>query len=182
MIVSVIDLKSRSFKLSNDRDFLFESQKFDILSIYAHIVDHNMLKVFVRNDINHFMSLSRKVKLKVIIDYETAKCYVINFFEYDLITKTLKRSFNWIKLDLRKLVIVATAFIVIIIPFIAEAEEVHITKVTLYNTFKVKFSIFVVIGEFSFLWQDIESVKNVFESKWMNIFLFDNWRELYKLN
>ena len=40
------------------------------------------------------MSLSRKVKLRVIINYEITKCYVIDFMKYDFITKTLKRSFN----------------------------------------------------------------------------------------
>ena len=53
-----------------------------------------MLKIFVRNDNDHIMSLSRKVKLKVIIDYEAAECYVIDFFEHDLVTKASKRSPN----------------------------------------------------------------------------------------
>ena len=94
MIISIIDFKCRSLKLLNDYDFLFESQKFDTLSIYAHIVDYNISKVFVKNDIDYFISLSRKVKLKMIIDYEITRCYVINFFKYNLITKTSKRSPN----------------------------------------------------------------------------------------
>ena len=92
--ISIVDLKCRSFKLSNNRDFLFESQKLDTLSVYIHIVDHSISKVFVKNDINYIMSLSRKVKLRVIIDYEITKCYVIDFAEHDLATKTLKRLFN----------------------------------------------------------------------------------------
>ena len=94
MVVSVTDPKCRPLKLSYDRDFLFESQKFDTLSDYAHIVNHNMLKIFVKNDNDHIISLSRKVKLRMIIDYEVAKCYVIDFSEHDFITKTSKRSFN----------------------------------------------------------------------------------------
>ena len=94
MIISIIDLKCRSFKLSNNRDFFFKSQKLDILSIYADIVDHNISKVFVKNDINHVMSLSRKVKLKMIINYEVAEYYVIDFFKYDFVARALKRSFN----------------------------------------------------------------------------------------
>ena len=94
MAIFIIGFKSRFFKLLCDRDFLFASQKFDILLIYAYIVDHNMLKIFVKNDINYVISLSRKVKLRVIINYEITKCYIINFFEYNLAAKTLKRSFN----------------------------------------------------------------------------------------
>ena len=120
------------------------------------------------------MSLLRKVKLKVIINYETARCYIIDFVKHNFIIKTLKRSFNWIKLDLRKFITVITIFIVIITLIIAEAKETYVTKVTFYNTPEVKFLIFVIIGDFSSLWQDIENVKNVSESKWMNISLFDN--------
>ena len=94
MIISIIDLKCRSLKLLNDRDFLFESQKFDTLSIYAYIINHNILKIFIRNNINYVMNLSRKIKLRMIINYEITKCYVINFSEYDFITKISKRSFN----------------------------------------------------------------------------------------
>ena len=94
MIISVSDLKCRSLKLLYDRNFLFESQKSDTLLIYAYIVNHSILKIFIKNDINYVISLSRKVKLKMVINYEITKCYVINSFKYNLAAKTLKRSFN----------------------------------------------------------------------------------------
>ena len=94
MTISIVDPKCKFFKLLYNRDFLFESQKLDTLSIYVHIINYNILKIFVKNDINHIMSLSRKVKLKIIIDYETARCYVIDFSKHDFIIKTSKRSFN----------------------------------------------------------------------------------------
>ena len=94
MTVPIADLKCKSLKLSYNRDFLFESQKLDTLLIYAHIVNHNILKIFVKNDINYAISLSRKIKLKIIINYEATRCYVINSAEHNLVTKTLKRSFN----------------------------------------------------------------------------------------
>ena len=53
-----------------------------------------MLKVFIKNDIDHIISLSRKVKLRVIINYETTKYYVIDFVKHNLITKASKRSSN----------------------------------------------------------------------------------------
>ena len=109
-----------------------------------------MLKIFVRNDNDHIMSLSRKVKLKMIIDYEAAKCYVIDFFEHDLVTKASKRSPNWIKSDLRKLIAAVAAFIAVM-TFIA-AEEVHVTEITLHDTSEARFSIFAVTNDFSSLW------------------------------
>ena len=94
MTILIIDLKCRFLKLSYNRNFLFESQKLDILSIYAYIVNHSILKVFVKNHINYVISLSRKVKLKLIINYEITRCYVIDFVKYNFITRVSKRSLN----------------------------------------------------------------------------------------
>ena len=69
IVIFIIDLKCRSLKLLNDCDIFFESQKFDILSIYAHIVNHNILKIFVKNDLDYIMNLLRKVKSKISINY-----------------------------------------------------------------------------------------------------------------
>ena len=87
----------------------------------------------------------------MIINYEITKLYVINFVEYNFITKILKRSFNWIKSNLRKFMIAAITFIIIMISAVAEAEKVHIIKVTFYNTPEIKSSIFVVIRDFFFM-------------------------------
>ena len=114
----------------------------------------------------------------MIINYEITRCYVIDFVEYNLITKILKRSSNWIKLNLRRLITAAATFIAVMTSIIA--KEVYIIEVIIHDTPEVRFSIFAIISDFSLLWQDIENVKNVSELKWMNISLFDNWRELYK--
>ena len=61
--LNVIILISRSRKaldLSNDRDLLFKSQTLNALLIYAHIVNHKVFKIFVRNNSNKLITLSRK--------------------------------------------------------------------------------------------------------------------------
>ena len=82
------------FQILNTRDFLSESEKLDTLLIYIYIVYCNMLKAFVKNNIDYIMSLSRKIKLKTIIDYKIMRCYIIMIFIYNSITKILKRLFN----------------------------------------------------------------------------------------
>ena len=42
--------KSRKLELPPDRDFIFEPQRLDHLSVYAHVIDCNIFQVFVRND------------------------------------------------------------------------------------------------------------------------------------
>ena len=82
----------------------------------------------------------------MIIDYEITKCYVIDFAEYNLIMKTLKRSLNWIKLNLRKLIITIITFIVIMTS--AVVEKVYVIEIIIHNTPEVRFSIFVMIDDF----------------------------------
>ena len=53
-----------------------------------------MSKVFIRNDINHIINLPRKVKLRIITDYEAIRYFFINVSQHDLVMKALKRSSN----------------------------------------------------------------------------------------
>ena len=94
MITFIIDFKCRFLKLLKDRDFLFESQKLDILLVYAYIVNYNISKVFIKNNINYIINLSRKVKLKMIVNDEITKCYIIKIFKHDFVARALKRSPN----------------------------------------------------------------------------------------
>ena len=66
--------------LSNDRNFLFESQcsyelKYES-EIYAHVVDSNFFKMLVRNIIDKSITLTKRVKLKTIIEYNQVDCYL----------------------------------------------------------------------------------------------------------
>ena len=96
IIVFIINLKNRklSFNLLKNREFLFELYKFNTLSVYIYIVNHNIFKIFMRNNINRIITLPHKVKLNIIINYKIVNYYVINFSQYDLIIKTLKYSLN----------------------------------------------------------------------------------------
>ena len=69
-----------SFNLLNNLEFLFELYRFNILFVYIYIVNHNMFKVFMKNNINRVIKLPRRVKLNIIINYKIVNYYVINFF------------------------------------------------------------------------------------------------------
>ena len=68
----------KALDLPDDRDLLFESQTLDALSVYAHIVDHEVFKVFVRNGSDKLITLPRKQKLGRITDYDASSyCYAV---------------------------------------------------------------------------------------------------------
>ena len=66
--------------LSNDKNFFFESQcsyelKYEN-EVYAHVVDSNLFKMLVRNIIDKSITLTKRVKLKTIIEYNQTDCYL----------------------------------------------------------------------------------------------------------
>ena len=68
-------------KLSKNRDLLFESQCSLSLKytneVYAYMINIFFRKVQVRNDIDQAIIISRKIKLKMLDEYEQNKCFSI---------------------------------------------------------------------------------------------------------
>ena len=60
-IIMLIDVVSVNVKLNLlcDRNFMFKSKTLNKLSVYIHIIDVNIINVFVQNDFNQFIILSR---------------------------------------------------------------------------------------------------------------------------
>ena len=165
--------------LPQDRDFIFEPQTLDALSAYAHVVDHTMTAVFVRNDSDVPVTLPRKQKLGKVSDYDGADCcYSVDPENHDLATKAPKRQPNWIRKNLRRLVAGAAAFSAALAP--TQTEAVHPTGVTIHGSPQSRALIATAVDAFPTLWKDSGNVVNVPESEWMDIPLLDNWRELYK--
>ena len=169
--------------LPEDRDLLFEPQTLDTLSAYAHIVDHTLSAVFVRNDTDEPITLPRRQKLGKVSEYDAADCFSVSPENHDLATKAPKRQPNWIRTSLRRLVAGAAAFSAAIAPVQSPAsvlETVHPTGVTIHGLPEARASIATAVDAFPTLWKDTGNVVNVPEEEWMDIPLVDNWREVYK--
>ena len=80
ILIFIFNFKRQFLKLLNNYNYIFKFKKFNILSIYIYIINYNILKVFVRNNINYIINLSRKIKLKIIINYKIIKYFFINIF------------------------------------------------------------------------------------------------------
>ena len=102
--------------LSNDRDFLFESQcaQQRLLNtnenVFAHIIDVSLNKIIIRNVNNYVVQLFKKVKLESIVKYTQSNCYNLTFDANFLTTNNWmsQRQQNWFwKTKLNMIVIVA---------------------------------------------------------------------------
>lgn len=94
-VVVSISGSGKTLNLSNDRDLLFEPQILDALLVYAYIVDHEVSKIFVRNDSNKPITLPRKQKLGRITNYDVSSyCYAVQSNNHILTAKSPKRQSN----------------------------------------------------------------------------------------
>ena len=167
-------------QLSADRDFIFEPAQHGSLSVCAHIVDHIMSDILVRNDTDHPVILPRRTRLGKVVKYEAQGCYAVDANTQPLAhrpAKALKTS--WIKKTLVTAMTAATAFNAA--TTLPKAEVIHTTGVTMYDSDPSAIPTLTSAMEaFPSLWKDTGNVVNVPESEWMDISLIDNWRELYK--
>lgn len=179
--VTITGPRHRSLDLPHDREFLFEPEKVDKLSAYAHVVDCDMSHIIVRNDSEEQIKLPRNVKLGKVIEYEAAGCFPVEAFHSDLAVRPPRKNTNWVKSNLRRLVAAAAAFSAAIPNTPApDTETVHNTGVTIHGSPQSRSLLGSVVDKFPSLWQDTGNVTNVPESQWMDIPLVDNWQDLYK--
>ena len=79
-----------STSLSN-KDYLFE---FNYMKIYAHIMNAEILFIYIKNDIDIFKIVSRHFNLNIIIEYNVDLCLAVHSNDHDLITKSRKLRIN----------------------------------------------------------------------------------------
>ena len=76
-------------ELSQDRDLLFESQcslSLELIDeIYAYIVDTFFKQVQIRNNINLFVIILRKIRLKMLEEYKQNEYFLIEAYYIDLV-------------------------------------------------------------------------------------------------
>ena len=79
----LIYMKNKS--VSDDRNYFFESNQQQLTiflkqlnDFYTHVYHDNVAEVHVKNDKNMTIKISRRIRLKTLIEYETKECYQIN--------------------------------------------------------------------------------------------------------
>lgn len=170
----------KDVELPQDRDLIFEPKQLDALTLSAHIVDHNLTHIVVRNDTNLPATLPRHTRLDKVLEYEATRCFQIDTKHTTLADKPPRkdRSRSWIKRAFQRLLGTAAAFSAATSPI--ETEIMHATGATIYGNTAATQAISEVIEAFPNLWKDTGNVTNMPEDLHMEIPLVDNWRDLYK--
>ena len=144
--------------LSSDRNFLFEFQCNQYLNqnddVFVHIMNVNLFFVQVHNIIETFVILSRRARLKFVIEFNQQKCYqttiddVLKIVCDWMFKRTIQN--NW------KTKITKTAVVVVIVFAITIAEYIDSITIASANIeLNIVFESFVVIDLFIDLFIDI---------------------------
>ena len=67
---SFMNVPIEAIYLSENRDLLFELSQVDALTLSAHIVDHNLSRIVVRNDTDLPVTPIRRTRLGKVLEYE----------------------------------------------------------------------------------------------------------------
>ena len=67
--------------LSNNKNFFFEFQcQYELKyenDVYAHVMNNNFSKIFVRNVINESITLIKRIRLDTVTKYNQTSCYLV---------------------------------------------------------------------------------------------------------
>ena len=66
-------IELRTFTPLPDRDYLF---KLNYLEVYAYIVDVNIFFIYIKNDIDSVIIISRYIDLETLIEYNVEYYYI----------------------------------------------------------------------------------------------------------
>ena len=112
--------------LSDDRDFLFEFHcQYDLEyddDVYVHFVDNNLSKILIRNVTFEFITLTKRTRLNMIIEYNQAECYLI------MSEKSYKTASDWMNDRSWK-----KQFVVNFVIFVATYVILNITSQTSFS-------------------------------------------------
>ena len=63
--------------LSANRDLIFELDQLDVLILSVHLINYNLSRVLIYNNINLSIILNKYIRLDKILKYETEEYYSI---------------------------------------------------------------------------------------------------------
>ena len=150
--------------LSDDRDFLFEFHcQYDLEyddDVYAHVVNSNLFKMLVRNATIQSITLAKRARLNMIIEYNQTECYLTMSKESYKAVSDWMNDRSWKKqLIVSFVIFVATYVTLNIVLFDASSHE----STTSSNEFVASFASSTQLAVFTVSQID-SSLKHVLSS------------------
>ena len=189
--------------LSDDRDFLFEFHcQYDLDyddDVYVHVVNNNLIKMFVRNAIDESVILVKRARLDTITKYNQVDCYMIMSEKSHKVVNDWMNDRSWKKQLAFSFAAIAIVYVTLNITSEATIENMILsiisstvftsTSITsimsiisqidfsfehvLFNEITVYdqnvFDLINLVNNYQNIFQDNDIIVNIFEKKWMSI-------------
>ena len=146
-----IDLRDDSIL---DKDYLFE---LNFSNTYAHIVDVFVWFVYVKNDLNTSLEISRYAHMSQLVEFEKQDYYQIN-----------SKDHVW---AINKNIRVDT--------FENNSQNKLANEMNVYDDFDEVIKLQSLVNEFVILWENTNKTINLFKNEWMTISLSSDWNSIH---
>ena len=133
-----------------DKNYLFESC---FNNAYVYVTNSLLSFVCVKNNLIMLLNISRYVKLSNLTKFEKQNCFQVNSNDHVWVVKK-KIKINTLN---------------------NEYQRKLINKINVYNKFEKIINFQKLIDEFFIFWKNIDKIVNLSQTKWMTIFLNNDW-------
>ena len=195
--------------LSDDRDFLFESHcQYDLEyddDVYVHVVNNNLFKMLVRNVTFQSITLAKRARLNMIIEYNQTECYLTMSEKSYKTTSDWMNERSWKKQLIVSFVTLAATYVTLdtissvipsneftqsasstqfVVPTVSQIDSslkhVLSSDVTMYEA---KMSgLANLVNSYQNIFRDSDFIVNISENEWMLInFKFEVVSKLNKM-
>ena len=181
--------------LSDDRDFLFEFHcQYDLEyddDVYAHVVNSNLFKMLVRNVTFQSITLAKRARLNMIIEYNQAECYLTMPEKSYKAASDWMNERSWKKQLIVNFVTFAAAYATLnIVSHVSHESTISLNESTVLAVSTVSqidstlkhvlssdvtmygakmFELANLVNSYQNIFRDSDSIVNIFEDEWMLI-------------
>jgi hypothetical protein len=171
---SMITISIHSFKLSSNRDFLFESANLD-LTMYAHTIDIIIDAIVTKNDFNLVIKISRNARLEIATEILYSNAFLVESHDIANYVERKSRRAHKDSWFFRVLKVAAVAYTAIISMTTQNSDIIFSNDVIIHEfDLVVVFTFKIIVNKFFDLWKSEDFVKLLIE-QWMRISLKFDW-------
>ena len=156
----------------SERDYMFESKEVTNLSMYAHIIDDNIISILIRNENDTAIHISRNFRLKNLIELDYSNVLQVSAKHSNLALRIPKSMHKqcWLNKIINVYISATTV----------AKDCTHSFEIIIHNSSSQAVKTFTdVVDKYAELWTDKEFVE-LSQENWMRISLKADWESKIK--
>ena len=166
----------------SERDYMFESKEVTNLSVYAHIIDDNIISVLIRNENDTTIHISRNFRLKNLIELDYSNVLQMSA-EHSNLALRISRSMHkqcWFNKIINAYISAISTDISMNTDSTIIKNCTHSLEIIIHNSSSQAIKAFTdVVNKYAELWTNKEFVE-LSQKNWMRISFKTDWESKIK--